>query len=597
MKKIKVRGETLRAKNLSAEILLNSAEQAFNDGDYKRAFSCINKYNRSKIEPNYQSLLLEIKILNALGKYNKSLIALSSAIKLAVDNKDKRDIHNLFVDAYNYLYNIEKMIDHLEQSITYDSDISNAAARFRLLNLYVGQERLTQAKKIGNRLLSWQDYYSKTAFLLLKVSKFKKDKNSVIKYAKLLISHASFICDEDNLEIFNNLISVDALSEAALLVEERLNAHSSYKGYKNAKAIIYLKQGKIKEAIAFFSNEKGNDDVSAVYFYQALKQYYFNIKQLNTFLNLQEKFTDDYFTMECIEEYVSFGKLDLAVSAQLNLQHTDFLKCTVDYNKLIAYWILGDITKCRLILNDNVEFIKKTTIEKSLQVPQVFMRYIKALIGQHKKSLLPSTDDNTDKLYVIGESHSLVLNNKTISLDNCHYKTEVKFIKGIKMHHLSDGANNKYKYYFQKHVKGIEKNANLFFIVGEIDCRIEDGISKAARNLNSSIENIVKNTVSTYIAYLKGLLLTICPKQVFIQGVPAPFIPKNTWLDIPRHIQIIKQVNEELRQESLKNKWFFIDVYCATVDINGWSHGKWHLDYFHLKPSIYDNISKWLIHK
>ncbi|MDQ7091308.1 MAG: hypothetical protein Q9M50_11870 [Methylococcales bacterium] len=59
---------------------------------------------------------------------------------------------------------------------------------------------------------------------------------------------------------------------------------------------------------------------------------------------------------------------------------------------------------------------------------------------------------------------------------------------------------------------------------------------------------------------------------------------------------MIKMVNQRLKFHTLQKDWLFLDVYSATVDKEGKSNQKWHIDSHHLKPGFYKQAQQWLHH-
>lgn len=583
-------------KQTKLKQLLQSSLQAYYDADYKKAYANLNKFNRLKGVKNLEVCFLDARINIALGKQDKALKALTLADCYQMTITEKLEFHQLHTTICQQNFQDDNAIYHLEQSTLLDTSINNSADFYSLLSLYVKQERYGDIDLLSEKLLKWKSYYMPTMLLLIDVAFSLGCRKLINERSDSFVNHFSYIPIEGLEDVFTKLIEVNALTQAELLLARSIRECGDLAWHKTANAIIKVKHGDLKQAMQLFDESKAYQSVYALEFYRALKQSYFEQGKIDSFFGLIDRYNDDFYKVEFAEEYISVGDLDALLRIQIPQSKYKYLTCLVEYNQLIALWIKGDINQCREIINKNADFISEVNVEKHLVVPQVFFRYIYALLkhSSKHKSLLPRNDD--ESLFVIGESHSLALSNRILAINDVRYNVINKFVKGVQMHHLNNKEinNEKHRYYVERHIDSIPVNANLMFVVGEIDCRIEKGISRAARKKGVELALLVDETVSDYTVFIKKIIADKLANSVFIHGIPAPNIQNNPRLDNQRHNDVICMVNTALRQEVVANGWRFIDVYEVTVGDSGCSHGKWHIDDYHLKPSLYDNLNQFL---
>ena len=265
---------------------------------------------------------------------------------------------------------------------------------------------------------------------------------------------------------------------------------------------------------------------------------------------------------------------------------------------LIHTYIKGNYKLAYDLVIEYGEFVKLP--QKAFIVnAQIFFRYILNLCihWQDNKDLY-SHKPNTTPLEVFGESHSLSFSNINITLNNKNYKANTNFIIGIKMHHLKPNEDTFYSKALLLHFNQLEPNSDILFTIGEIDARPNEGIWQVHLKKEKPVEEIINNTVGVYIDFLNENLKDKQLSSITIQGIPAPnyeLVGDKDPKDEVGFLNMIKQVNEKLKELTIDNGWNFLDVYNATVNQNGKSNGKWHIDGYHLKPSIYIQADKWLI--
>jgi hypothetical protein len=259
---------------------------------------------------------------------------------------------------------------------------------------------------------------------------------------------------------------------------------------------------------------------------------------------------------------------------------------------VISLWVKGDYLKLSNFILKYKRF-STSEVRANERNQQVFFNLASRLIEYKKYHEEYYVYDLNERIpmCVIGESHSFSLNAIAFDVVGKRFMGESKFILGIKMWHLSLNRNNRFKEQFKSRVLDVPSNSYVMVCVGEIDCRVNEGIFHYAKKNMCSVEDVVNRTVDGYVDWLYEILLTKDLSGVLIHGVPAPAY------DVEKYGLNNKQINDflcmfELVNSRLKNKvveigWGFVDVYAATVDKDKKSNYKWHIDGNHIAPSFY----------
>ena len=79
--------------------------------------------------------------------------------------------------------------------------------------------------------------------------------------------------------------------------------------------------------------------------------------------------------------------------------------------------------------------------------------------------------------YVIGESHSLESHGLNIKIKGQDFFCRSLLIMGCMQWHLGNKSRNKYKIKFEEVFFKVPKPSNILLAIGEIDCRIDNGIN------------------------------------------------------------------------------------------------------------------------
>ena len=133
----------------------------------------------------------------------------------------------------------------------------------------------------------------------------------------------------------------------------------------------------------------------------------------------------------------------------------------------------------------------------------------------------------------------------------------------------------------------IPRESRVLLLIGEIDCRPDEGIIKAwKKSQGTTLEEIAKATAVPYILYVARIAAKF-GHQMMVGGIPAT----NIQLDLlPTEtagllVKLIGLFNAALKDQALAAHMDFLDVYALTDRGDGAASGEWHIDNFHLLPS------------
>jgi glutamate synthase (NADPH/NADH) small chain len=124
-------------------------------------------------------------------------------------------------------------------------------------------------------------------------------------------------------------------------------------------------------------------------------------------------------------------------------------------------------------------------------------------------------------------------------------------------------------------------------IIGEIDCRHDEGIIKAWEKCsNKSLPEFIQLTVTSYIDYVNKIVENYGHK-VIIGGIPATNFPLETLTETlaEQFVHTIHIFNIILKKHALATGMGFLDLYALTNRGDGIASGEWHIDSTHLIPS------------
>lgn len=238
--------------------------------------------------------------------------------------------------------------------------------------------------------------------------------------------------------------------------------------------------------------------------------------------------------------------------------------------------------------NDGLILSKEVVIDNDLNNENELKNYI--IYNNLLKYFLSFSKlqniNKINKLYIIGESHCLSLHNQYIQIKNDLYYCESKLIYGIKLWHLSQNNFNKFKFLFLRKLSSLPKNSTILISIGEIDCRLNEGIFSAHKKQGISINILIDKTIKYYFQFLiENNILS--NHKIIIQGIP-PLSEERISNDQENIILqgIVYEFNKTLLKYCLINSLPFLDLYSYIKSQKNLKYES-YIDDFHLTSSTY----------
>lgn len=253
---------------------------------------------------------------------------------------------------------------------------------------------------------------------------------------------------------------------------------------------------------------------------------------------------------------------------------------------LIDAWISGDLKNCHKVLQFCSDLTPRSW--RYWKMEGVFISYIlKCLIFRQMNSFLYSGDAGS-VVFFVGDSHALAPNHMYLNKEKT-VRVMSSFVMGVKMYHLGSSKPSQHRELMERRIASLPEGAMVVMTVGEIDCRVDEGIWIAHQKSGRTLHSLAYETVASYAKWLDS---QSAQKNfiVHVQGIPAPTIrqlekiPNYEW---GRFIDMVKLVNQELHEQCQKFDWKFIDIFKETANDTGINNERLTLDGYHIKPSFY----------
>ena len=290
----------------------------------------------------------------------------------------------------------------------------------------------------------------------------------------------------------------------------------------------------------------------------------------------------------------NFDESVLLLESVLEIDKNNYgLKAAV--NLAIFKFLENSFSDSKKLLLKSQKIQEKTSFDFKDRI--VYWNYLLKILNQHEnKSLTYIAPKLEKKLYVIGESHSLVSHGLHIQNSGKDFLCKSFLIQGCKQSDLGSDIKNYYKYKFESIFCSLPEPSKILLTIGEIDCRLNIGIIKHRNKYpQKKMIDLITNTIENYLDYIFKLNSS-AKHDIIIQGVPCPNISTRNILTekVVELIDVIREFNIVLKNKSKKMGFGFLDVYKLTDNGDGFSNSIWHIDTFHL--STEGMCEAWRVH-
>jgi tetratricopeptide (TPR) repeat protein len=366
-------------------------------------------------------------------------------------------------------------------------------------------------------------------------------------------------------EVFNELLKYKYPSVAEF--NEIINAYSEVKSYKKLKQIYNLGIKQYPKSSALLTTmytanlnmdnyhdaynnildaeEYASDSLTKLRIQIIIANYLRNYDQEKSEEQLIKIINagNDFSQLEKGSQFICF--INLAILKYLKMDYIETDKCIKKSEDMGLSYFLSDRKNYLL---DTELFIINT-------FKNLLSENLKALQKENKSK----DRQNFEKLYVIGESHSLASHDLEIEIKGKKYLSQAKFIIGVKQYHLGRNEDSLFKYMFKEYFNSIPKESTVLLAIGEIDIR-EDGIIKAFKKKNdgSTLEDLINLTIDNYFNFIDTINLDF-NNHIIMQGTSCRHETDSNTI-----IEATTIFNDKFREEASKRGYGFLDLHKMT---------------------------------
>lgn len=257
--------------------------------------------------------------------------------------------------------------------------------------------------------------------------------------------------------------------------------------------------------------------------------------------------------------------------------------------KAIHCWLSDDAAGCEGFVDRAAAIIERVGAHDIDKNPLAYSHYLKGLAANRRLKPGLYRDAAPDTLHIIGESHCLSPHGTAVEIGGDLYRLESHMIIGCKAWHLADPKVNYFQRAYWTIAGGLPEGANLLVTIGEIDCRMDEGMFPRHKKTGAPLDDIIASTAGGLVNFVatlaaeKGQRANIC-------GVPAPHHARSSETamsdsDLGAYLDMIRRFNVAVAELANKHGCGFVDLYAMTVGEAGTATGDQHIDRTHLYPS------------
>lgn len=491
-------------------------------------------------------------LLKIEGRTGDAVIAMRKSVSL--DPRDAATQSNLGV-TLGELGKYDEAEYHLREALLIDGEF--VAAHSNLGKIFKDQGRLLEAEECYRKALSINPEFIE-ALNNLGVVLYDRDKfkDAEISFDRALKLQPDYI---DALNNKANAIRAQGRYLEAIDVYRRVLAINPKYSYSyNNIGVAYLNVGDVCKAIEAYQ--------------ESIK---IRPQEVSVIRNLGDAFR---FCMNNTRSLNVYGEaLKIAPSSVEGWISAVYMA--------VLFYLAGNIKQSRLMLNISKPIL--ATKDKQYRSSRSYWLLLDSLLSILNSSANSFEQAEGDSIiYVIGESHSLCAHGVWVDRGGKKMRCEARWIEGCKAWHLGNDSANKYKAAFEQVMSMLPYGSNVLMMVGEIDCRPDEGMIVAAKKIPSKkLSEIARETAEKYIAYL-ACNSKLNGHKIIVSGIPASYLPESTFsVELAmQHNEIIQKFNACLKKYVLQANLEFLDLYALTNRGDGRSDGSWHIDEIHLRP-------------
>jgi len=540
-------------------------DDSYSDGHYSRgsALQTLGRFEEATI--SYKRALA-IKVdhvealnnlgntLQALGRFEEAVASYDKAISIRFNYPDA---HNNRGSALQNLQRYEEAIASYQQAIIFNPNYSDA--HYNCGNALKTLNRFEEAIASYDRAIlfrpNYAEAYNNRASALQELKRFEE---AIENYQQAIIFNPNY--SDAYYNCGNALQALGRFEGAIASYDKALDINEQYADAYYNRGHVLKDVSRFEEALASYQQ--------AIVCNPNNTEAHFNIGVLRT----------------------AFDQLDQAEESYRKAINTDS-DSVFKYASLVYLAILA-------FLNKDFKGANKLLIDSELVIPkgqsapqneQIYAQYLSKLLNWHASNVFDRNGVDYQILYVIGESHALGYQDISIKVGDSNMLCCPRWIIGCKQWHIGSAGNNLFKHKLNAIISKLPEESNLLFVIGEIDCRFNEGVLDFCRkNPAHNIQEVVKSTISNYLHAI-AIKVKSHRHRVTIHGIPCPNIDllnlnKN---DASQLINHVATFNSYLKRMAVDYGFGFLDVHALTNNGHDISNQLWHLDAYHLLPNAF----------
>ena len=244
--------------------------------------------------------------------------------------------------------------------------------------------------------------------------------------------------------------------------------------------------------------------------------------------------------------------------------------------------------------NKNFKACDRKLLGKLKPKDKVFCNAYSSFIGKLLDANWDEEPASENKVYHLGESHSLSYAHRNIAIDGSNFIITPRITFGAKAFHFSRTKYDKFKAITKAHFVSLPQRSKVFLSYGEIDCRPNEGLISAASKLNKPLEELIDHTTSGYVQWFLEQNAGQRHHLYFI-NVPEPVYDENLTTDLNSEVaRTVALFNTALKKYSQQHGFDTVDVFKFTAGKEGFSNGLFHIDNHHLGAKALPKIEQQL---
>ena len=280
-------------------------------------------------------------------------------------------------------------------------------------------------------------------------------------------------------------------------------------------------------------------------------------------------------------------------SSEAQVKPEIVLKPKYQIQNAIKAYLEGDFIQADSHIN-NFKACDQNLLGRLTPENKVFCNAYSSFIGRLLEATWDEEHASENKVYHLGESHSLSYAHRNITIDGSDFRIAPRITFGAKAFHFSRTKEDSFKAITKAHFVSLPNNSKVFLSYGEIDCRPNEGFISAARKRDKPLEELIDQTTVGYVQWFLEQNADQRHHLYFI-NVPAPVYDEKLSSDLNSEVlRTVALFNAALKKCSLEHGFDTVNVFKFTAGSEGFSNGLFHVDGHHLGAKALEEIQRQL---